>query len=67
MVDAGMNWIDYGIVTIIFLVVGGIFYKALKEPIDLMLGWIGRMLGSARDKLSESGGDNGGSTIITYG
>ena len=66
MVGAEMTWVDYGIVTIVIVVVVGIFYKGLKEPIDLMLGWIGKMFGSARDKLAESSGQEGG-TIITYG
>lgn len=66
---AEFSWIDTGIMILVIGVVLGIFYKALKEPIDLLLGWIGGMLGAGRDKLADmnSGDESGGKTTITYG
>jgi len=62
------TWIDYGIITIIVIVVLGIFYNALKEPIDLVLGWIGKMLGASRDKIADmTSGEEVGTTVIKYG
>lgn len=61
-----MSWLDYVIVTIVAIVVLGIFYKALKEPIDMVVGWIKSLLGSARDKIAEGSNESGG-TVITYG
>lgn len=60
------SWIDTGIVIIVIIVVLGIFYKALKEPIDMVLGWLKGLLEGARDKIAESGG-GGETTVIRYG
>lgn len=59
------GWIDTGIMIIVIGVVLGIFYKALKEPIDMLLGWIKNIFSSAADKLTP-GDDSGGRTTITY-
>ena len=59
-----MNTVDTIVVIIVVIAGGAIFYKALKEPIDLMLGGIWRLLVGAKDKLS-----GGGTTYsdISYG
>jgi len=63
------NWIDTIVVGII--VVGGLFilYSALKEPLDLFFGFIGRILKSAfgglKDGLSGVGGT--ATEVISYG
>jgi len=46
------SWIDYGVVSII--VVGGlfIFYRALKEPVDLLFGALGKGFHAIKDMLS---------------
>ena len=62
-----MAWLDTIITIIVIGVVLGIFYKALKEPIDLVGGWIKRLLGGARDKISEIDYGGEGNTIIRYG
>lgn len=61
----GMNWLDFGIMIIVVGVVLGIFYRALKEPIDLVVGWVGGLLRSGVDKLSTTGDE--GPTVIRYG
>lgn len=63
-----MSWFDTIIMIIVIGVAMGIFYKALKEPIDLIVGLIGKGLGAARDKLAETTGGTGEeSTVIRYG
>lgn len=66
MPEAG--FIDWAVVTII--IVGGLFimYRALKEPIDLLLGLIGKGLGAIRDKIADAR-DTGGNYYdeIRYG
>lgn len=55
-----VEWVDTIVVTIIIATGLVIFYKALKEPLDLLFRGIGRVLGSARDKIigvKDSGGD----------
>jgi hypothetical protein len=59
-----MSWVDYIVTIIVVGVVMGIFYRALKEPIDLVFGWIKAMFIGAKDKL---GGEDEGTTRITYG
>ena len=47
-----MDWLSVGV---ILLVVGffiAIMYKALKEPIDLLFGLIGRMFSSGAGKVA---------------
>jgi len=63
MVADQINWIDVGVIAIVLVVVGGIFYRALKEPIDLVLGWLKGMFGKGVDAISSSEGG----TIIKYG
>lgn len=49
------NWID----TIVVIIVAGagiaIFYRALKEPVDLLFGVIKRALVSTKDKIVDAG------------
>ena len=59
------GWIDWLVVSIVIIFGLIIFYKALKEPADMLFGLIGRGLGSIRDKLSDAGG--GGYETIRYG
>ena len=50
-----MTWLD---TTIIVIVIGlglAIFYKALKEPADLLFGLIGRGIKSAFNKITGMG------------
>ena len=61
----GQSWLDTGIMIIVIGVVLGIFYRGLKEPIDLVIGWIKSMLMAAGDKLSSTGEE--GPTVIKYG
>jgi len=45
-----------------------IFYKALKEPLDALFGFIGRGIRAGIDKISGAGsGDSGGYDVINYG
>lgn len=64
-----MTWIDTTVITIVVAVGLIIFYKALKEPLDLLFGWIGKGLGSVfgfvKDKAE--GATDAGYEVITYG
>ena len=42
-----------------------ILYKGLKEPIDMLFGFIGKGLANMRDKMADGGG--GGPQEIHYG
>ena len=60
------TWIDTAIVSMI--VVGGLFlmYRALKEPMDMLFGMIGKGIRGLFGMFS--GGDGGGGyEEITYG
>ena len=46
------TWIDYLVVGIIIIVGLILFYRALKEPLDLLFGWLGRGIGAIRDGIS---------------
>jgi len=59
------NTIDYVVGGIIILVGIFIFYRALKEPMDLLGGALGKVFGSIRDYLS--GGSTSSTTVIKYG
>ena len=63
---ATVDWVVGGIVAIL-----GIFilYKALKEPIDLFLGFVGRGIRSAIEWVanSGSGSSSSGDRVISYG
>jgi hypothetical protein len=50
------TWIDYGI--IIAIIVFGLFimYRALKEPMDLLFGFIGKGFSWLGSALSSGGG-----------
>jgi len=64
-----MTWIDTTVITIV--VIGGlfIFYRALKEPVDLLFGWIrdgiGYLVGMIKER-GEAAADSG-YEVITYG
>ncbi len=60
-----MTWIDTTIMTIIILLGAVLFYKALKEPFDLLFHWIGVGIGAIRDKFEDIGGEE--TEIIKYG
>ena len=60
---ATIDWVVGGIITIIGLF---ILYRALKEPMDLLFGVIGRGLVGIKDMLS-GGSDSGRVEIIKYG
>ncbi|GAG84753.1 unnamed protein product [marine sediment metagenome] len=62
-----MGWIDSIVVGII--IVGGlfIFYKALKEPIDLLLSALGKVFAGIKDRISDMGGGGSGYEEIVYG
>lgn len=55
-----MSWID---TTVVVIIVGGalfILYKAIKEPLDLLFGFIGRGLRKVKDMIvdaKDTGGD----------
>ena len=46
-----MSWIDTVVVIIVVVVGLIILYTALKEPLDLLFGLIGRGFGALRDKI----------------
>jgi len=55
-----MSWIDTAVIVLVVVLGLFIMYRALKEPIDLLFGLIGRGLGAVRDKIvsmKDSGGD----------
>ena len=57
-----IDWVVGGIITLLGL---AIFYKALKEPLDLLFGFIKGMLIGAKDKLTGESGERG--QMIVYG
>jgi len=60
------NWIDFGVVAIIIIFAVAIFYRALQEPLNLLGRLIKGMIGSARDKIVDTG-ESGTERIIHYG
>jgi len=58
---AMIDWVVGSIITIIGLF---ILYRALKEPMDLLFGVIGRGLVGIKDMLSGAGGRQ---EVINYG
>ena len=63
-----MTVIDTGIITAVILVGMVILYKALKEPLDLLFGFLGAILGNMRDKFVEMLDSRRDSVeVITYG
>ncbi len=60
-----MTWIDTIAITIVMIGGLAIFYKALKEPVDLLLGFLRRMFESIIEK-ARGGGEEAVETI-TYG
>ena len=63
-----MSWIDTTVVVIIIIVGLIIMYKALKEPLDLLFGFVGMVLVGIKDKVAGAG-DAGGAYYeeIRYG
>lgn len=57
-----IDWVVGGIVVAIGL---AIFYNALREPLDLLFGFIKRGFVSAKDKISGAG--DSGYQVIKYG
>jgi len=62
-----MGWIDIIAVTIIIITGLIIFYKALKEPLDLLFGGSKRGIGAIRDAIANREGDSGYETITYEG
>jgi hypothetical protein len=63
-----MSWVDTVVVGIVIIIAIGIFYRALKEPIDHVLYWVKAGIVGAIDGLRNSGGSAGNVTqTITYG
>lgn len=60
---ATIDWIVGGAVAILGLF---ILYRALKEPIDLFLGFVGRGIRSAIEWIVNSGRSSG-DKVISYG
>ena len=58
------TWVDYTVGGIIIAIALAIFYKGLKEPLDLLFGLIGRGLLSIKDKLT---GTSESYQVIKYG
>ncbi len=52
-----MTWIDTIVVTIVIGMGLAIFYKALKEPMDLLFGAIGRGLKAGFQKITGMGSE----------
>ena len=59
------SWVDTIVVGAIIIFGLFYFYKALKEPLDLLFGGIGRGIKSGMEKLSGAG--ESGYDTITYG
>ena len=60
-----MNWLDYVVVGIVIIVGLVLFYKALKEPLNLLFGGVKKalsaMFGGIKNKTEE------GYEVIQYG
>lgn len=59
------TWIDWFVGGLVILIGLGIFYKALKEPLDMVFGWVGGIFRFILDRIqgtSESAYD-----VIEYG
>ena len=63
-----MTWIDVGVITIVVMGALFIFYRALKEPVDMVFGWIKLGLGNLIG-LIKGGGERAADKyeVITYG
>jgi len=64
-----MTWIDTTVITIVVIGALFIFYKALKEPVDLVFGWIKLGVGNLFGWIKErgEGATDSGYEVITYG
>ncbi len=60
-----MGWLDTIVVVLVVAVGLMIMYKALKEPIDMLLNMIKNMFGAAKDKISDTA--ESGYDTISYG
>jgi len=61
-----MGWIDTVVIIIVIALGLIIFYKALKEPLDMLFGLIGRGIRGIVDSI-HSRGESNGYDIIRYG
>ena len=62
-----MTWVDTLVVTGVVLFGIIIFYKALKEPIDLLGGLVKRAFVSIKDKVVDMKDSSSGYEEIVYG
>jgi hypothetical protein len=63
-----MSWIDTIVIVVIVIVGLVIFYKGLKEPLDLIFGLIGRGIKGIAGKISDSKDSaQEGYEVIRYG
>lgn len=62
-----MTWIDYTVGGIVILVGLFIFYRALKEPLDLLFSAIGKMFSMIGEGLSSSSEKKPIGSYIEYG
>ena len=64
-----MSWIDTAVVVIIIVTALFIFYRALREPLDMLFGLIGKGFRAIVDKIQDSRGGSGGNYVetIKYG
>jgi len=62
-----MTWVDTLVVTGVVLFGIIIFYKALKEPIDLLGGLVKRAFVSIKDKVVDMKDSSPGYEEIVYG
>jgi hypothetical protein len=60
-----MSWVDTGVVIAVIIFFVAVIYKAMPEPINLVLGGIGRMFGFVGEKTV--GAASGAGEIVTYG
>ena len=61
------DWVSVGVVTLIVLTGLFIFYRALKEPLDLMFHYIGKAFGGIKEGISRSKGEVTTDQYIQYG
>ena len=63
-----MTWIDTIVIGVVIMGALFIFYRALKEPVDMVFGWIKLGLGNLIG-LIKGGGESAADKyeVITYG
>ena len=60
-----MSWIDTGIIIAVVIFSLGAFYKAMPEPINAILYWIGRAFGFIGAKTAGTVASAG--EVVVYG